>query len=181
MVERIEQALAGGDRRVLAAMPVGGGRGVVMAAVSDRLLRTTSVRRVLVVTDRSVLAQQAHATLREFVSEDGRRLDDRVQVVRADSGPIPTHGAVVIATVQRLARMAEEAVEETGGLLDFDLVWADEPERLGGAMWQRVLDRVDAPLVGLSHEPTPESYAFFDGNLVGSINVEDLMKPTAGP
>ena len=174
-IAALERSLAAGERRALVAMPTGGGRTSILLAETDRLLRHTSVERVLVLVDRRDVAAQLADAFRRYEAE-GREFGQDYEVDVPSTSEVSPRSNVVVMTVQRLAAMLERTGEAALPVDYFDFIWALDPERLAGRAWERFLDYFDAPLVGITTTPTPESFAFFDGNLVAQLDVAELLR-----
>lgn len=180
-LEGLDRTLAGDERRALVTLPTGIGRMTIAAAQSYRLLRNTSVRRVLVLVDRQDLAQQAAQTFSALPLAGGRRFADdfSVSVVTGSRG-LP-EADVLVMTVQRLHSLSSDEAHTDGRRLviptdTFDFIWADESHRLVSGRWGELLDYFDAPVVGLTATATPEALRFFDGNLLADIDVNELLQ-----
>ncbi len=175
----LEASLAGGDRRALVSVSQGGGRPGLVVAETDRLLRHSTVRRVLVLVDRLDLANQFVSAFDAFEA-GGQRFSSDYEVALAESDFLPLHAHVCVMTAQRLVRLLDSTRARPDLPINFfDFVWAYDPERLGGQRWERMLDYFDAPLVGVTGSPTPESYAFFDGNLVATLDPSQIIAASA--
>jgi hypothetical protein len=55
-------------------------------------------------------------------------------------------------------------------------VWTDEAHRSVFGTWGQVLDYFDAPIVGLTTTPTREVAAYFDGNIVMEVGVQEPVQ-----
>ena len=167
-VQALEASITRGDRRALVALPQGSGRSAVVFETTTRLFAHTSARRVLVLVDRLAVAQQLATGMSEWGGEGTAKL--RVEV--GDTKQLPADAQVVVLTAQRAELMLRA---QTPPVDRFDFIWALDPERLTGTQWQAALDYFDAPLVGITTSPTPEVYAYFDGNLVASFDAAELL------
>jgi hypothetical protein len=181
VLARLEDSLATGERRALVAVQ-SGGRLTIAAAETYRLLRHTSVRRVLVLVDRQELAQQAAKAFGQLPIGEGRRFADafpgRLVVNNRD---IFADANVLVMTVQRLHSLLNSKADSEGVRTvlpndAFDLIWADESHRLVAGRWGEMLAYFDAPVVGMTSTPSPEALRFFDGNLVANIDLNELLR-----
>ncbi len=182
-LQAIERSLAAGDRHTLAEMPAGAGSITLAATACYRLLRHTRTRRILVLVASRALASQATKTFSKLQTPDGR-LGDRYSVASSTAAGLPAQANILVMTVQRLHGLmsAESDPLEQGnpppGLpLDaFDFIWCAEPHALVATGSQRLLDRLDAPVVGAASVPSRDVNAYFDGNLVIRIDLATLIE-----
>lgn len=178
-LQRLESALGEGERRALMQVTAGAGHWSIAGAATYRLLRHTSVRRVLVLVDRQELAQQAAQALGALPVGDGRVFSDEFSgsVVTGDGD---YHVNVVVMTVQRLHMLLSGGADREDRRVvvpadAFDFIWVSEAHRLVSGRWGEALNHFDAPVVGITATPTPEGFRFFDGNLVANIDLSTLL------
>ncbi len=179
-LQRLELALAEGERRALLQVAQGAGQWAIAGAATYRLLRHTSVRRILVLVDRQDLAQQAVQALSALPVGDGRVFaDDFSGSVATGEGDYDAN--VVVMTVQRLNMLLSGGADREGRRIvvptdAFDFIWVAEAHRLVSGRWGEALNHLDAPVVGMTATPTPEGFRFFDGNLVANIDLNTLLQ-----
>jgi type I restriction enzyme R subunit len=123
-IEKIEEALLGGRRRMLVAMATGTGKTFTAISLLYRLLKSGFAKRILFLVDRRALAAQAVSAMAAFEIEPGIKFDRAYEVYsqrfhREDLGeefkfdpkvlptqyltnPSPDHAFVYVCTVQRM-------------------------------------------------------------------------------
>ncbi len=191
-LQAIERSLAAGDRHTLVELPTGAGAISLCTATCYRLLRQTTTQRILVLVASQAHALQVAETFSELQTPDGR-FGDRYSVALATRADTPAHANVLVMTIQRLHVLmsteldpltsAGAGEEQEGGdphpgppLDAFDFIWCTEPRALVATGAERLLDRLDAPVVGTSSVPSREVTAYFDGNVVISIDLATLIE-----
>ncbi|MGD9879965.1 MAG: DEAD/DEAH box helicase [Reyranella sp.] len=152
LVDRIETAMATGLRRILAALPTGGGKTVCAVALVITMLARGL--KVLLIVHRHELVLQTSSKLYASRIDHG--------VIAAGFSPRP--GAPVqIAMVGTLHARAVRT--STMGLPEADLVIVDEAHHARARTWQRIIDTYpNAAVVGLTATP-----ARGDGRGLGDV------------
>lgn len=152
LVDRIEAAMATGLRRILAALPTGGGKTVV--AVALVLIALARGLRVLFIVHRRELVLQTGAKFHAAGIDYG---------VVAAGFPSRPGARVQIAMVGTLHARAVRT--SSMGLPPADLVLVDEGHHARASTWQRIIDAYpNAATVGLSATP-----ARGDGRGLGNV------------
>ena len=181
-VERVEEAIAAGNRTTLVAMATGTGKTRVAIALLFRLIKHGRFRRALFLVDREILGDQAGNRLKEIRLDnlqtfaeifDIKELDD----IRPDANT-RLHLATVQGMVQRLlyaspshpAILVDQydliIVDECHRgyildreLADQELLFKDEQDYI--SKYRRVLDHFDAVKIGLTATPAQHTSEIF--------------------
>ncbi len=123
-LEAIENAIKKGKRELLVAMATGTGKTFTMVSSIYRLLASKTVKRVLFLVDRTVLARQAVSAFGSFQTPNGNKFDQEYEVYsqsfQKESGgnqspfntkilpnsyltnPAENHTFVYVCTIQRM-------------------------------------------------------------------------------
>jgi hypothetical protein len=183
VVAALLRCLAADEHRVLVQLPNGFGRLAIAADVTYRLMKHTSVRRVLVLVGGSALADQAAASFGQFPTGQGLNFADEFATRVVGSERVDLGTNVHVMTVQQLQSLiSTDKAHDVPGLAPsrdaFDLIWADESHHAASGRWGELLGYFDAPVVGLTSSPTPEALRFYDGNLVAEVRAEEVLRTT---
>ena len=201
----LEASLKEGKKKALAILATGSGKTYLACLASYRMLNYTPVKRVLFLVDRNNLARQTESEFSLFDrTENGHALSSLYQINRLRK-PEDINGQVVISTIQKLFavltgqsisddnedaedentnRDNEKALKEVIQLGDdlklpsdfFQFIIVDECHRSIYGKWKVVLDYFkDATVLGLTATPTPEAYAYFDGNKIEEYTYDDSV------
>jgi len=142
-----------GRRRVLWVMATGTGKTRAVTALIDTLMRASWAQRVLILTDRVALADQAAEALAEHLPNE--------PVGRITGSTYDTSRRLQVSTLQTM-----QDFHTSFGAGAFDLVITDECHRSIYNRWESVLARFDARLVGLTATPSDflgrDTFTFFD-------------------
>lgn len=197
----LEKSWARNDPRALIQMTMGAGKTYAAASFGYRFLKHAKGKRILFLVDRNSLGDQAQAEFENFTTPDtGRKFKDLYNVDRMSGQTVLDSAHVVVSTIQRLwlgltGRSVPDAddctaEDELDGLPEgpaevgynagiapeaFDLIVIDECHRSIYGKWRAVLEYFDAYLVGLTATPVPETYGFFERNLVSEYTYEESV------
>lgn len=139
-IRRAHEAFTSGRRRALWVMATGTGKTRVGAALVDSLLTAQWIERVLFITDRKELRDQAHRAFEAYLPDE--------PAVRIQSGAFDGAKRLYTATVQTL----QSCYQDIGSGF-FDLVISDESHRSIYDKWEAVISYFDALLLGLTATP----------------------------
>ena len=201
----LEASLKAGKKKALAILATGSGKTYLACLASYRMLNYTPVKRVLFLVDRNNLARQTESEFSLFDrTENGHALSALYQINRLRK-PEDINGQVVISTIQKLFavltgqaisddnedaedenfnRDNEKALKEVIQLGNdlklppdfFQFIIVDECHRSIYGKWKAVLDYFkNATVLGLTATPTPESYAYFDNNIIEQYTYDDSV------
>ncbi|WP_346072926.1 DEAD/DEAH box helicase family protein [Saccharopolyspora thermophila] len=188
-IQGLEKSWARNDPRALIQMATGAGKTYTAASFGYRFLQHARGKRILFLVDRTSLGDQAEAEFKNFTTPDtGRKFREQYNVDWLSGSMVLDSTSVVVSTIQRMwLRLTGRQVPEGGDdrELDeqltgpaeveynrdippetFDLIVVDECHRSIYGRWRAVLEYFDAFLVGLTATPVPETYGFFERNLV---------------
>ncbi|EHR48718.1 helicase, type I site-specific restriction-modification system restriction subunit [Saccharomonospora marina XMU15] len=195
-IEGLEESLADDRPRSLIQMATGAGKTYTMVTETYRLLRHAGAHRVLFLVDRNNLGRQAQSEFDNYrTPDDGTPFSELYNVQRLRSDVVLSSTKVVISTVQRLYALlrGEELTDDEEPYdfepddaveLDynaavppetFDLVIVDECHRSIYGKWRAVLEYFDAHLVGLTATPVPQTFGFFNENLVSQYTYRQAV------
>lgn len=152
-IRAAQDAFEQGRRRVLWVMATGTGKTRAATALIDTLMRASWAQRVLILTDRVALADQAIEALIEHLPNE--------PVGRITGSTYDTSRRLQVSTLQTM-----QDFHTSFGAGAFDLVITDECHRSIYNRWESVLARFDARLVGLTATPADflgrDTFTFFD-------------------
>ena len=143
-LQRADEALLAGRRRMLFEMATGTGKTLLMALLIKRWFQAAVISRVLFLADRIELAKQAKETFDEYLREYPREL--------LFNGKRSLQGQVVIGTLDTIA---SQLGGEGFGHAYFDLVVTDECHRSIYNTHRATLAHFDSIHIGLSATPNP--------------------------
>jgi type I restriction enzyme, R subunit len=148
-VQKADQALIAGRRRMLFEMATGTGKTLTITMIMKRWLQAAIISRVLFLVDRIELAKQAKETFDDY-------LQDWPTVILY-GGRRSLEGQVVIGTLDTIATQ----LGNTGfGHSYFDLVVTDECHRSIYNTHRATLGHFDAIHIGLTATPNPGELHF---------------------
>lgn len=178
-IQRVEEALAAGDRFCLLAMATGTGKTKTAMALMYRLLKTQRFRRILFVVDRYALGDQAARDFESTRMENLQTFTDIFALKELEDRIPDKDTSVHIATIQGLIRRVLQSdmpptvdqydciiVDEChrGYLLDRDLsdtefIFRDQADYQSN--YRRVLEYFDAVKIGLTATPALQTTEIF--------------------
>ncbi len=197
----LEESLALAKPRALIQMATGSGKTFTACNLVYRLIKHAGAKRVLFLVDRNNLGRQ---TLREFqgfdTPDEHRKFTELYNVQLMGSARIDPVSRVCISTIQRVYSMLrgeelDPAQEELSGfdyaqvspqpgtveynpdipISEFDFIITDECHRSIYNLWRQVLEYFDAFLIGLTATPSPQTFGFFQQNLVMEYTHEEAV------
>ena len=202
---KFEESLKLGNKKNLAVLATGSGKTYLACLASYRLLNYTSTKRILFLVDRNNLARQTETEFSLFDrTENQMRMGDLYTINRLKK-ETDIKSDIVISTIQKLfavltgqdiqesnedaedeiAKNDEEKdnneVVELGDDLKlppdyFQLIIVDECHRSIYGKWKKVLDYFSsATVLGLTATPTPETYAYFNNNIIEQYTYDDSV------
>lgn len=195
-IEGLESSFRTGREKALMVLATGAGKTYTACMATYRMLRYTSMRRVLFLVDRNNLGKQAEGEFGMFrLTETGDSFNTIYSVNRLKSAKIPKDSNVVISTIQRLFSLLKgediQDVDDDGDYGDtaiglpenptlpsdfFDMIIIDECHRSIYGNWKQVLDYFSsARKIGLTATPALETLAFFDNNRVVNYTLEQSI------
>ena len=201
----LENSFKNGNKKALAVLATGSGKTYLACLASYRLLNYTPTKRILFLVDRNNLARQTESEFSKFdKTENQLPMSDlyRIKRLRHEND---INADIVISTIQKLFAVLtgrnlteeNEDVEDESVVFDeeisndeiielgnnlklskdyFDFIIIDECHRSIYGKWRAVLDYFfDAKILGLTATPTPESYAFFNENIIQNYTYDDSI------
>ncbi|MGI8307621.1 DEAD/DEAH box helicase family protein [Saccharopolyspora hattusasensis] len=196
-IQGLERSWARNDPRALIQMATGAGKTYTAASFAYRFLEHAKGKRVLFLVDRTTLGDQAEAEFKNFTTPDtGRKFREQYNVDWLSGSTVLDSSSVVVSTIQRmwLKLTGQQVPEGSSGddsKLDeklegpaevgynpgippetFDLIVVDECHRSIYGRWRAVLEYFDAYLVGLTATAVPETFGFFEQNLVSDYSFD---------
>ena len=199
-ITELEKSFRSGQNRALMVLATGAGKTYTACLAAYRFLSYTPMKRVLFLVDRNNLGKQAEGEFGMFrLTENGDPFNTIFSVNRLHSARIPSDSNVVISTIQRLFSLLKgEDVNDTdddenynenddNNIISlpenpnlppdfFDLIIFDECHRSIYGSWQQVLNYFNsAKMIGLTATPSPETKAFFNGNMVVNYTLEQSI------
>ena len=199
-IRNLEKSLASGRPRALVQMATGSGKTFMACNLVYRLVKYAGARRVLFLVDRSNLGRQ---TLREFqgftTPDEQRKFTELYNVQLLQSSRIDPVSRVCISTIQRVYSILQgeeldPEMEELSGfdnslqrqvppveynpevpIETFDVIITDECHRSIYNLWRQVLEYFDGFLIGLTATPSPQTFGFFNQNLVMEYNHQQAV------
>ncbi|MFS8068767.1 MAG: DEAD/DEAH box helicase family protein, partial [Byssovorax sp.] len=176
-VRRVVEAFErDGKRTALLAMATGAGKTRTVIALCDLLMKCSWAKRVLFLTDRAALVNQAvNAFKAHLPASSPVNLDtDRDAEGRVFVSTYPTMMGLIDASKDGLKRF---------GVGHFDLIVIDEAQREVHRKYGAIFDHFDSLLVGLTSTPKKDidadTYRFFDlenGVPTDSYSLEDAVE-----
>lgn len=195
-IQGVDNALAEQRQdRSLIHMATGAGKTFTAVTAADRLLRHGGFRRILVLVDRNILADEMLAKFPHHSASDGHEsspFSTPYRVEKLSKASTVDECSVVISTVQRVHRALQgrdvpdlddpgfdayvpdarvtvgynpELPPET-----FDLVILDDAHPASYGAWRPVLEYFDAHIVGITATPGGDTFAFFDRQLLAEYS-----------
>jgi len=150
------------DRKALLVMATGAGKTRTVIALSDLLMRTNWVKRVLFLADRVALVNQAVNAFKRFLPDASP-----VNLVTEKDA----EGRVFVSTYPTMMGLIDETKDgqRRFGVGHFDMVIIDEAHRSVFQKYRAIFDYFDSLLVGLTATPKDE----VDRNTYGLFDLED--------
>ncbi|HTQ40730.1 MAG TPA: DEAD/DEAH box helicase family protein [Pirellulales bacterium] len=193
-IRNLEKSMADNHPRALIQMATGSGKTFTAVNECYRLLKFAGAKRILILVDRSNLADQMKKEFDNFEPrDDPRKFPELYTIQWLRSNAINPAAKVVITTIQRLYSMLKGETEfdpenEEGSGFDtsqawrgdppdvvynsaippefFDFIVVDECHRSIYELWSQVLLYFDSFIIGLTATPSGKTIGFFNQNLV---------------
>jgi len=172
-IKKVTEEMAKGRRKFLLVLATGTGKTRISMALIDLLLRAGKIQRVLFITDRTALRDQAFGDLGNsgflqfFPSEPKKKIV---------SGIIPK-ARLYAATIQTMAVIYQDI---SPGY--FDLIISDEAHRSIYGKWNEVLSYFDSFQIGLTATPaeavdrnTFRQFECYDGTPTFNFSYDDAL------
>lgn len=201
----LEKSLKAGKKKSLAVLATGSGKTYLACLAAYRLLNYTPTNRVLFLVDRNNLARQTESEFSLFDRTEKQQAMSSLYDIKRLKKTDDINGDIVISTIQKLFAVLtgqtvtdenEDKEDEVDNANDdddsapaiqlgddlklppdyFQFIIVDECHRSIYGKWKAVLDYfTDAKILGLTATPTPEAYAFFNGNVVETYTYDDSV------
>lgn len=197
-----ENLIRRGQKKALAVLATGSGKTYLACLAAYRQLNYTQTRRVLFLADRNNLARQAETEFKLFDRTEKQQILNDLYTINRLTKPDKINGDIVISTIQKLFAVLtgqqiddedeeddkffasdekNESEVKLGNNLKlpsdyFQFIIVDECHRSIYGKWQSVLKYFKgAKILGLTATPTPESYAFFNDNIIEKYTYDDSI------
>ena len=129
-IEAAEQAIIGGQDKVLLSMATGTGKTRTLLGLIYRMIKSTRFNRVLFLVDRTALGEQAQDVFKEVKIEDLMTLDEIYNIKGLEEKDIDRETKIHVATVQSLVkRIMYNDSDSMLAVSDYDLIVIDEAHR----------------------------------------------------
>ncbi|MDI9849547.1 DEAD/DEAH box helicase family protein [Rhodoblastus sp. 17X3] len=157
-IKRVSERFAGNHRKALVVLATGTGKTRVAIALTDLLIRTGWVKRVLFLCDRRELRKQAKNAFGDFLNEPIRIVSGRVNATATERIFLATYPAM-------------QKVFQSFDVGFFDLIIADESHRSVYNVYGDMFQYFDSLQIGLTATPvnfvTRSTFGLFgcDGQL----------------
>lgn len=197
-----ENSIRRGQKKALAVLATGSGKTYLACLAAYRQLNYTQTRRVLFLADRNNLARQAETEFKLFDRTEKQQILNDLYTINRLTKPDKINSDIVISTIQKLFAVLtgqqiddedeeddkffasdekNESEVKLGNNLKlpsdyFQFIIVDECHRSIYGKWQSVLKYFKgAKILGLTATPTPESYAFFNDNIIEKYTYDDSI------
>jgi type I restriction enzyme R subunit len=181
-IEKVEEALEEGQRKMLLAMATGTGKTRTAIGLIYRLIKSGRFRRILFLVDRNALGEQAADAFKETRLEDLHTFDQIFDLQSIDTPKPEETTKVHIATIQGIIRRImfnanDDAIPTVdqydcivvdeahrGYILDkelgeVELLYRDEKDYI--SKYRKVLEYFDSVKIGLTATPAPHTVEIF--------------------
>lgn len=174
-IKAVEEAILRGDKRALLVMATGTGKTRVAVGLSYRLIKSNRFRRILFLTDRRTLAEQAGDDFDDYKIENFNTFADIYKINKLGKQDTEVETRVQFATVQSMVKRLFYATDEKKNQLSIDtydciivdeahrgynedkqlneedLSFRDQADYVG--QYKRVIEYFDAFVIGLTATP----------------------------
>ncbi len=151
--KRVFEGIEKGRRKFLLVQATGTGKTRVAMALSDVLLRAKRAQRVLFLTDRKVLRDQAYDNFKAWFPHESKS--------KIFSGSLDKNSRLYSSTIQTFMECYQEFSPG-----DFDVIISDEAHRSIYNKWKDVFTYFDAIQIGLTATPADlidrDTFRFFE-------------------
>ncbi len=172
-VKRIVEGLANSKRKFLLTLATGTGKTRISMAIIDLLLRAGKVNKILFLTDRNALREQAMGDLGNSGFKQFFPAETKKYILSGIIDPATLYAA----TLQTMIHIYKEI---SPGY--FDLIISDEAHRSIYGKWNDVLSYFDAIQIGLTATPAEEvdkntfrQFGCYTGTPTFNFNYEDAI------
>lgn len=182
-IKAVEEAILRGDKRALLVMATGTGKTRVAVGLSYRLIKSNRFRRILFLTDRRTLAEQAGDDYGEYKLENFNTFADIYKINKLGKIDTDVDTRVQFATVQSMVKRLFYATEDAKNHLPidaYDCIIVDEAHRGYNedkelneedlsfrnqedyvGQYKRVIEYFDAFVIGLTATPALHTTSIF--------------------
>ena len=201
----LEKSMKDGKKKNLAILATGSGKTYLACLASYRMLNYTPTKRILFLVDRNNLARQTEAEFSQFDRTEGHKEMSSLYEIKRLKRENDIKADIVISTIQKLFAVltgqtlsedSEDAEDEKTTTEEekdtkevitlgddlklpsdhFQLIIVDECHRSIYGKWKAVLDYFsEAKVMGLTATPTPETYAYFDNNIIEEYTYDESV------
>jgi len=176
-IKRVMEGIAKNKRKFLLTLATGTGKTRIAMSIIELLTRAQKINRVLFLTDRNALKQQAMGELGSSGFTQFFPSDTKKYLTSGHLEPAKLYAG----TIQTLAEIYKEL---SPGY--FDLIISDEAHRsIQGVAWNPILSYFDAIQIGLTATPnelldknTFVQFDCFDGKPTFNFSYEDAVNST---
>lgn len=179
----VEQAVIGGQRRMLVAMATGTGKTRTCIGIVYRLIKARRFRRVLFLVDRTALGEQTAEAFGDVKLENFQSFTDIYNVRSLGDMTTGSEAVLHIATIQAMVKRVLDSEDAPPSVDEYDCIVVDECHRGYGldaemsdleltfrsqaefiSRYTRVLDWFDAVRIGLTATPALHTTELFAGS-----------------
>ena len=174
-IKAVEEAILRGEKRALLVMATGTGKTRVAVGLSYRLIKSNRFRRILFLTDRRTLAEQAGDDFDDYKIENFNTFAEIYKINKLGKQDAEVETRVQFATVQSMVKRLFYATDEKDNQLSIDaydciivdeahrgynedkqlneedLSFRDQADYVG--QYKRVIEYFDAFVIGLTATP----------------------------
>ena len=182
-IKAVEEAILRGDKRALLVMATGTGKTRVAVGLSYRLIKSNRFRRILFLTDRRTLAEQAGDDFDDYKIENFNTFADIYKINKLGKQDTEVETRIQFATVQSMVKRLFYATDEKKNQLSIDtydciivdeahrgynedkqlneedLSFRDQADYVG--QYKRVIEYFDAFVIGLTATPALHTTTIF--------------------
>ena len=182
-IKAVEEAVLRGEKRALLVMATGTGKTRVAVGLSYRLIKSNRFRRILFLTDRRTLAEQAGDDFDDYKLENFNTFADIYKINKLGKIDTEVETRVQFATVQSMVKRLFYATDEKKNQLSIDtydciivdeahrgynedkelneedLSFRDQEDYVG--QYKRVIEYFDAFVIGLTATPAVHTTNIF--------------------
>ncbi len=172
-IKRVVEGLAEGKRKFLLVLATGTGKTRIAMSLIDLLLRAEKIQKVLFLTDRTALRDQAYGDLGNSGFKQFFPHESKKRIISGIVEPARLYAA-------NLQTMVEVYKDLSPGF--FDLIISDEAHRSIYGKWNEMLSYFDAIQIGLTATPaesidknTFRQFGCYDGTPTFNFSYDDAL------